>query len=152
MQQLTDDLATILPAAFDSEEYQAQQKALEEALKEKQTQAMESLKNVALSRRIALIRTPTGFAFAPLHDGEVLKPEEYVRLSKDEQESIEREIQALQDALQDIMDQVPHWQRETKARLTDLNQEVARHATPSSTPSVPISDRPRGRGLRVLPC
>ncbi|MBE2201602.1 MAG: AAA family ATPase [Anaerolinea sp.] len=128
MKRLVEDLLIIIPAAFAGDEYQAQQKAIEEELKEKQTQALEELNQAALKQHIALIRTPAGFAFAPLKEGEVLKPDEFVKLSPQEQQAIETEVKTLQDALQHIMEQVLQWQRETQNKIKQLNQEVTRYA------------------------
>ena len=111
MKRLIEDLLTIIPGAFDSDEYQAQQKTIEEEFKERQTQALEELSEAALTKHIALIRTPSGFAFAPLKEGEVLKPEEFVKLPQQEQQIIENEVKNLQQTLQRIMEQVPQWQR-----------------------------------------
>ncbi|MCB8966785.1 MAG: AAA family ATPase [Ardenticatenaceae bacterium] len=128
MKRLIEDLLTIIPGAFDSDEYQAQQKTIEEEFKERQTQALEELSEAALTKHIALIRTPSGFAFAPLKEGEVLKPEEFVKLPQQEQQIIENEVKNLQETLQRIMEQVPQWQRERQNKLKQLNHEVARYA------------------------
>ncbi len=128
MQKLVEELFTVLPAAFTSEEYQAQRKALQEEYKGHQTQALEDLRSEAKNRNIALIQTPNGFAFAPLKDGEVVSPEDFLRFSAEEQREVEAQVLALQDALQHIMEQVPHWQRGVQQKLKDLNSVVAEFA------------------------
>ena len=63
-------------------------------------------------------------AFAPLREGEVLPPEEYQKLPQDEQERIQQEVEALQGELQQVLLQVPRWEREFRSRMHDLQQEV----------------------------
>lgn len=128
MAQLVSALRGTIPAAFSSDEYKAQQRAIEEELSDRQVQALEELRKLALEHQIALIRTPAGFAFAPLKDGEVIKPDEFMALSPEKQRSIENQVGALQESLQRIMEQMPQWQRETQAKLTELNENVARFA------------------------
>ncbi|NTW10397.1 MAG: AAA family ATPase, partial [Chlorobiaceae bacterium] len=128
LELLVEALFTALPAAFSSEEYQAQEKNIREKFQEEQSLAIGSLEQKAAEKNIALIRTPAGFAFAPLKNGEVIKPEEFMQLDKDEQKKIENEIEVLKNALQSIMGQVPKWQRETQERIKELNHNIASFA------------------------
>ena len=128
MKQLVAGLRTTIPAAFSGDEYQTQQRAIEEEFKERQTQALEDLRQTALKHDIALIHTPQGFAFAPLKDGEVIKPDEFMTLSPQEQKAIESQVVTLQNNLQAIMEQLPQLQRETQNKIRKLNEEVAQYA------------------------
>ncbi|NTW49234.1 MAG: AAA family ATPase, partial [Chlorobiales bacterium] len=128
MNRLVEELFTVIPAAFSSDEYQAQNKTIKEELLEKQSQALEDLKKKAEERHITLIRTPSGFALAPMKEGEVIKPSEFMSMNPELRESIEKEIATLHEALQAIMEQVPEWQRETQNKIKALNQEVASFA------------------------
>ncbi|MCA9939863.1 MAG: AAA family ATPase [Anaerolineales bacterium] len=128
MQRLVETLFTVIPAAFESDEYQAQRGNIEEAFKQKHDQALEKLEEEAKSKSITLIRTPLGPAFAPLRSGEVLSPDEYMKLSEEEQKHIEGEVQDLQDKLRRILHQVPQWKREGQEELDKLNKEVAEFA------------------------
>ena len=124
MNQLVDALFSLIPAALNSDDYQAQKKAIESEGADQQQQAIRSLTNRALEHQISLIRTPLGFAFAPLKDGEVIDPEEYRRLPEAQRDEIEQHIAELQDELGRIMRQIPQWQRETQERIKQLDKEV----------------------------
>ncbi len=128
MEHLVEALFTVLPAAFSSEEYQAQEKNIREKFQEQQAEAIGKLEEEAAKKNIALIRTPAGFAFAPLRNGEVIKPEEFMQLGKEEQVTIEKQIEELKNALQAIMGQIPKWQRETQERIKELNRNIASFA------------------------
>jgi lon-related putative ATP-dependent protease len=125
---LLEALFTLIPVAFSSEEYQAQEKNIREKFQEQQAEAIGNLEEEAAKKNIALIRTPAGFAFAPVKKGEVIKPEEFMQLGKEEQESIELEIGELKNTLQSIMGQIPKWQRETQERIKELNRNIASFA------------------------
>ncbi|NTU96684.1 MAG: AAA family ATPase [Chlorobiaceae bacterium] len=128
MEHLVEALFTVLPAAFSSEEYQAQEKNIREKFQELQSDAIGSLEEEAAKKNIALIRTPAGFAFAPVKKGEVIKPEEFMQLAREEKDAIEKDIEELKKALQSIMGQIPKWQRETQERIKELNRNIASFA------------------------
>jgi len=125
MRQLVEDLSTVLPSAFASDEYQNQKKSIEEEFKQREIQALDDLKARAQEHDIAFIRTPAGFAFAPLKNREVMSPEEFMKLPAEEQKAVETQIQELQEMLQGIMRQLPQWQSELQKRLKELNANVA---------------------------
>jgi len=128
MKELVEGLFSTIPGAFSSEEYQEQEKVIKEQFSEQQASAIEELEKKAAEHDIALIRTPSGFAFAPLKKGEVLNAEAFMRLKEAERNAIEKEIANLKGAMQSIMMQIPKLQRETQAKLKELNQQVASFA------------------------
>ena len=128
MEQLVEALFTVLPSAFSSEEYQAQEKNIHEEFQEQQANEIGELEKKGAKEHIALIKTPAGFAFAPEKDGEVVKPEEFMLLKKKERDSIEKKIIALKTAMQSIMAQIPKSQRETQKKIKELNRNVASFA------------------------
>lgn len=125
MKQLLEELQAVLPAAFESEEYHAQRQAIEEELKERQESSFEDLKERAQEKEIALVQTPSGLAFAPMREGEVINPKDFLSLPEEEQKRVQGEIEDLQEELQRIMRQMPQWQKETRERIKDLKKEVA---------------------------
>ncbi len=125
MAQLLEELQAVLPAAFESEEYHAQRQAIEEELKERQESSFEELKNKAQERNIALVQTPSGLAFAPMREGEVINPKDFLSMPELEQKQVQGEVEGLQEELQRIMRQMPQWQKETRDRVKELKREVA---------------------------
>jgi lon-related putative ATP-dependent protease len=125
MDHLIEELFAVISGAFESEEYHLQKRAIESEFQEKQESALEELRKEAEESSIALIRTPSGLAFAPLKDKEVIKPDEFMELSQERREEIESQIENLQTRLQKIIRQVPQWVREGRSRVKELNEEVA---------------------------
>ena len=90
MEQLIEDLRTSLSSAFESEEYQTRQRrTLEEEFQERQQESLKGLQEKAKEQGFALLRTPSGLAFAPMRDDEVMPPEEFQKLPQEEQDKIQ---------------------------------------------------------------
>ena len=128
MNRLVEELFAVIPDAFESEDYHNQKRSIEAEFQERQESALEELRKEAESVDIALIRTQSGLAFAPLKDKEVIKPEEFMELPKERREEIESLINNLQNQLQQVIRQVPQWMREGRARVKELNEEVTTFA------------------------
>jgi lon-related putative ATP-dependent protease len=97
-------------------------------VKEHHQKAFEELRRESEEKSIALVRTPGGLVFAPTHEGEVMSPEEFQKLSQPEREQIEKEMAALQQRLQASLRQAPQWEREGREKVKALNREVATFA------------------------
>ena len=128
MNRLIEELFAVLAGAFESEEYHSQKRAIESEFQEKQENALAELRKEAEASSIALIRTPSGLAFAPLKDKEVIKPDEFMKLPEQDRQEIESKIENLQNRLQKIIRHVPQWMREGRSRVKELNEEVATFA------------------------
>lgn len=125
MSQLVEALITVIPAALNSDEYRAQKNAIVNEQREREVQAFKNLEDRARKENIRVVNTPSGFAFAPLKDGEVISPNEFETLPPVEQKEIETKIVELQVALQQILLQLPQWLRETQNKLKKLQEDTA---------------------------
>lgn len=128
MEWLVEELAVALPAGFEAEEYRNKKQVLEQGFKERQEEALGAVGDKAKEKGVALIRTPVGLALAPTREGEVLSPDEFKQLPDEEQARFKVEMEALQAELEATIKQVPQWERETRARLRELEQEVVSFA------------------------
>nr|WP_294865782.1 ATP-binding protein [uncultured Pseudogulbenkiania sp.] len=124
MQQLVDELRATIPAIFEGEEYRRRLDQINEEFTRQQTQAFEEVGDAAIQHGIALLRTPNGFSFAPAKDGEVISPEEFAKLPREEQERIERDTDTLRVQLEKAIRQVPRWRHERIERVRQLNEEA----------------------------
>jgi lon-related putative ATP-dependent protease len=129
---LIEELRTALPAAFESEEYQSRRELIQEEVREDQETALEALRERARADDIALLRTPQGFAFAPIRDGEVVAPDEVESMPEEEREAVREQIAEYQEELQQILRKVPENEREARRRLEQLNRETAALAVDES--------------------
>src|SRR5690606_6799754 len=105
--------------------YQTRRRVLEAEFNERQQETLKGLQEQAREKGLTLLRTPSGLAFAPLKEGEVMPPEEFQKLPEEERERVQKEVEGLQEELQKVMLQVPRWEREFRSRLRELDNEIA---------------------------
>lgn len=126
MVQLVDYLRTAIPALFESEEYRAKARAIQEQFTALQETAFKELGQEAIKKQVVLLHTPGGFVFAPARDQEVLPPGEYDKLTEAEKLEIAAAIADLQERLEKILGKIPQWMKERGERLKQLNRETTR--------------------------
>lgn len=124
MAQLVDYLRTAIPALFESDEYRAKAEAIQEEFNKQQESAFKELGDDAGKQQIVLLRTPSGFAFAPTRNQEVLPPDEYAKLPEEEKHRIASAIADLQQRLEKILSHIPQWWKERSERVKQLNRET----------------------------
>ncbi|MBI1262648.1 MAG: AAA family ATPase [Rhizobiales bacterium] len=128
MSHVIEDLKLTIPALLESEEFQNRRQTIDSEFQERQEEAFEELRAKAEAQDMALLRTPAGFAIAPTHDGEVLKPDEFNKLPEEERKRIEALIQSLQKELAETIEHLPAWEKEHHLQLQALNRDVAERA------------------------
>jgi len=129
MRQLVEDLRTAIPGAFEAEEYHARTQEIEEDLKKTIENAFNTLADEAESHDIRLLRTPHGFAFAPMKNNEVLKPKDFEKLPEKEQQRIDETMSVLEEKLTSVLRMQPQWQREARNKFKELNREIVMFAS-----------------------
>jgi lon-related putative ATP-dependent protease len=120
-----DELRNTLPAIFEGEEYQARRRSIEEEFRSGQEQAFEALNAKANTQNITILRTPTGFAMAPMHEGKIVKPDVFNTLPEAMRKQVEQRIEALQKELEAIIERMPKSDKQRRAKVSELNEEVA---------------------------
>ncbi len=130
MGRLVEDLSAAITAAFETDEYRNHHREIETELSERQERAIDEIGERAKGRGIALVRTPSGFGFAPMNAERtgVMDPEEFGRLAAEEQKRYEEQVGALQKELGDLFHQMPKWRREALDKMRSLDREVTRAA------------------------
>jgi len=128
MDRIVEEIPNALKVTFESEEYQNRRQALEQEFREQQQKTFEELQSKAQEKNLTLVRTPTGFAFAPVREGEVVPPDEFQKLPEEERNQIESDIQELQNESQRMFQKFPSWQREYRRKVSELNNEMAGYA------------------------
>ena len=123
-----DELRTTLPAMFEGEDYQTRRRSIDQEFRSGQDEAFEVVNRKAQAQNIAIMRTPTGFGMAPMHEGKVVKPEVFNALPEDMRKGVEAKIEALQKELEQILQAVPKSDKVRRARLSELNEDVANFA------------------------
>ena len=65
---------------------------------------------------------------APMHEGKVVKPEVFNALPETMRKDVEAKIEALQTELASILERMPKADKARRAQLSELNEDVAKHA------------------------
>jgi len=124
MESLVEELRAAIPAVFESDEYSAKVESIDAEFTERHEREFAALGEEATQHKIALLRTPTGFSFAPLKEGEIMTPEEFAKLPDAEQERIQTAIGALQAKLEKLVRGVMRLRKERIERVRALNREM----------------------------
>lgn len=124
VERLVEELHSAIPSAFESDNYRSRKQAIEADLKQRHDRAFQKLQENAEAQRIALARTPGGIVFAPLKNGDIMSPDEFKALPEQEREHFETSIGELQKQLENIVNQVPKWEKELREKIRELNREV----------------------------
>jgi len=124
MDSMVAELQAAIPAVFESDEYRTRRQAVEEEFKERQESAFHEVQEEAQKRHLALIRTPTGLALAPVEGEEVMAPQNFRKLPEPARKQIEKDIEELQGRLMRTIEELPQLQAEYRRRIRELMQEV----------------------------
>jgi lon-related putative ATP-dependent protease len=124
MGRLTGGLRSALRGAFESEEYLTRRQVIEDEFKERPRQELQEVEVRAKEQGLVLLRSPSGIAFAPTRDGEVLSSEEFQMLPPEEQQSIQETVEAFQTEVQKALREMPSWDRDRQEKVRDLEREV----------------------------
>src|SRR6185503_18972027 len=107
-----DELRSVVPALFESEDYQVRRRTIDEQFRSGQEEALEALNVKAQAQNIAILRTPTGFTMAPMHEGKVVKPEVFSALPEAMRRDIEAKVETLQKELGTILERLPKTEKQ----------------------------------------
>jgi AAA domain len=120
-----DQLADALPAAFAADDYDLKRRTIEEEFRFSREDALEALRREAELQNIALLRTPAGIAVAPVLEGKVVKNDVFNNLPEALRREVQTKIAALEAEIEAILAERPDAEKERRARLAALNEQVA---------------------------
>lgn len=120
-----DQLAEALPAAFAADDYDLKRRTIEEEFRFSREDALEALRREAEAQNIALLRTPAGIAVAPVLEGKVVKTDVFNSVPESLRREVETKIAALEAEIEAILTERPEAEKERRARLLTLNEQVA---------------------------
>jgi len=125
MARLVEEAYTTIPAAFESDEYRSRRQAIEEEFGKGQARRVQEITERARAKGIAIVQTPAGIAFAPIHDDKPLSPEEIEALSPDERRLLADRTQEVTDEVQAAMKAMPRLAREAREKVKALDREIS---------------------------
>jgi predicted ATP-dependent protease len=123
--QFIASIRTTLPAALTSEEFQKQSAALAQRFQQKQMTDATELQHEAETLGLAMLPTPNGFAFAPMHEGKVMEQETFASLSEEERTRIGSAIEQMNQRLIERLREYPRYHEELVREQRELMSETA---------------------------
>ena len=124
MQRFVGEIGAAIAAAFESDEYRERVESLQEEEKHREESALRQLGDDTQKLGVALLRTPQGFVFAPMKDGEeTYSHDEFAALPEDRQEELGRLVSASYDKLHKLMNEFPHWRRAVQGAIKEVGSE-----------------------------
>ncbi|MEQ8332383.1 AAA family ATPase [Nisaea sp.] len=126
MQELVTDLTAVIPTLFESEDYRLRIEAVNKEAADKQQKSLESVDEQARKQGLTLIRTPQGFAFAPLSGKTPMAPEAFQKLPEASQKRYQEATKGMMEELQKVLRAMPHIERDRQRTLRKISRETAR--------------------------
>ena len=131
-----DELRGVVPALFEGDDYRTRRRGIDGAFQSSQEEALEALNKKASAANLAILRTPQGFVIAPTHEGKVVKPETFNALPESMRSEKQAQIAAIEEELAGILERLPKSEKERRAKISDLNREIASVAVEGSIDDV----------------
>jgi predicted ATP-dependent protease len=128
MDELVEDVRRELVAAFESDNYVERRDAVVKEFRDERQAQLEAFEKVAQEAGMIVGRGPAGFIVAPAKDGEVLTPQEYQELPEAERKGVDATRESLQEKLDEVIRRQQRREKEARAAVKGLNQEVATFA------------------------
>jgi hypothetical protein len=88
VEEMVGDLCVEIPTLFESEDYQTRRRAIEQDDGERHETTFSAFTDMAKTKRVALLRTPVGFALVAIKDDTVLAPDAFAALPTEEQDRL----------------------------------------------------------------
>lgn len=133
--QFRDDLAKTLSdvritvgTVFESDEYNEKRDAIIKEFRSERNVELQAFEHEAQEAGFALGRSPAGLIVAPAVDGEVMTPQQYAELTDEQRQELDAKREDLQQKLGEIMRRGQRDEKDTRERVRELDQEIAREA------------------------
>ncbi len=133
MEELIEELQTVIPSIFESEEYRIQKQAIIDKLTEAKEKSLREVKRRAKEEDIFINYTPAGYTLSPMsHDGKVLAKEEYQALSTQEKDKIQEKILKFRNELENIVQDIVIESKIQQKEIRELERKMTKKAVDMS--------------------
>ncbi len=119
-----DDIRDALPAAFTNDSYQVRARAISEQYRSETERAIDALHQKAYQQNIAVLRTPSGYAMAPMLEGKVVRSEVFSKLPPNLKSEVERKIAGLEEEMSEILAATPAHHKQRLHELAELDRKT----------------------------
>ena len=128
MQGFVSELGKSIRAALEGDEYRIRVEAIQKEAKSEENRKLHELGEQASAQGIALLRSPQGFAFAPMKEGEPLGSEQFDSLPPQDKEKLHQIISGLSEKLAQLLHELPRLRRNMQTRIGEATRDTMRLA------------------------
>jgi len=133
MSELIEELQTIIPSIFESEEYRIQKQAIIDKLTEAKEKPFMELKEKARKEYISINYTPSGYTLSPMsNDGKVLAKEEYQALNQKDKDQVQEKIIKFRNELENIVQDIVIQSKIQQKEIRELERNMTKKAVDNS--------------------
>jgi len=133
MEELIDELQTVIPSVFESEEYRVQKQTIMDQMAQEREQFLMELKERARKEHIAINYTASGYALAPMSDeGKILGKEEFQALDQKEKEKIQEKIVKFRNELENMVHEMIIQSKKQQKEIRKLERNMTKKAVENS--------------------
>ncbi|MGD2248713.1 MAG: AAA family ATPase [Candidatus Methanofastidiosia archaeon] len=127
--ELIEQVKTILPETFQSEDYSTKREEIIQKYEEKRQKLLSALRQKVQDEGFVLQSSPMGLLTIPVVDGKPIQDEdEFRKLSNEKKQEIQEKQQKVQEEVRSIMRQVQALQKQMNKEVEELNHDVALYA------------------------
>jgi predicted ATP-dependent protease len=124
MRRFVGELSKAVTAALDSEDYRSRLDAIQKDAKAHEEGALQALGDRAAAQGVALLRTPQGFAFAPMRGDAPMPAQDFEQIEPAERERLRHVIEDSGAQLQRLLHELPRLRREMQQRVRDATRDA----------------------------
>jgi lon-related putative ATP-dependent protease len=125
MEKFIDNLASTLPAIFETVEHQARIKQINVEVTAKQKEYFDKLQEQAEQQDMTILSTSKGFVAVPIRGGKVLTSKDLNTLSKEEREHTEEVTEELNEQLSQVISNVQKLHKKRRKKEKDYERDFA---------------------------
>ncbi|UCD26982.1 MAG: AAA family ATPase, partial [Candidatus Bathyarchaeota archaeon] len=125
MKNFVDGVKSLLPKAFESEDYASKREATIGTIEEERKELLTRLNERAREEGFVLRSTPIGVLIIPVVRGKPLSDEEVLALPQETKDAMEKRRERLRSELRSAMRQLRGLERQVNEEIQKLNREVA---------------------------
>ena len=137
MADVVADMASDIPALFESSEYQNQRLAFEQEFASARDETISTLAKEAEGEGVALMQSQNGLMLGVIIDGKVAEPDVLGKLPAKEQKAIQEKLKGWQMKLAEELKDVPKGERQMRKRLDQLNRQSVEAVVEARLAEVP---------------
>lgn len=126
--RLIESLLATFPAVFENPAYLQQKNSLQKQFDKQYDNAVEQVERAALQKNIATFRDDAVFTFTPLFNGEPADDTRFAQMSDEERERYQTDVAELELLLNNVLFELPDWQRALNKSLRELKQAAIRQS------------------------